>query len=440
MLKHTFTLLLLFFCTINFAQEIIVTGKVVDVEGDPVPGVKVYFSQSPKKFVYTSRKGEYNIELDKARPDTLKFRTVRFDPAKHIISKRMIKKASKTGVIEVDIILPDKTLKVFELWEDNKPDTIIDPEEWSVEDYEFVDNQLVLLTYEKTLKKGAVLRLIGEDKEEIDKYYIPGVAIELKRDYRDNIHLLAEERVYLVTVKDSSIHVLLEDRDYYFKYVAPILDTIGDNIYFSNYSDVYPAFDYYEFNIKDSTYNVILELEDTFMMEFYRAEYKYVDVQTKLWAHQKQIETGIDKEIWVGATVFTNSIYYTPIYAPLFKTGEDSIVVFDHYKNRMFRYTPDEGFIDSTRISYHLQERKSGWEQPLIQDEVNGKVYALFLKGGYSYLSEIDKINGNVKKSFKLYFKYVDRIRIIDGNVYYVYRPYESVQKKFIYREKLKIG
>ena len=103
----------------------------------------------------------------------------------------------------------------------------------------------------------------------------------------------------------------------------------------------------------------------------------------------------------------------------------------------MFRYTPDEGFIDSTRISYHLQERKSGWEQPLIQDEENGKVYALFLKGGYSYLSEIDKVNGNVKKSFKLYFKYVDRIRIIDGNVFYVYRPYESVQKKFIYREKL---
>ena len=41
------------------------------------------------------------------------------------------------------------------------------------------------------------------------------------------------------------------------------------------------------------------------MMEFYRAEYKYVDVRTKLWAHQKQIETGIDKENGDGATVFT---------------------------------------------------------------------------------------------------------------------------------------
>ncbi|MFT4602601.1 MAG: hypothetical protein ACI857_002788, partial [Arenicella sp.] len=142
---------------------------------------------------------------------------------------------------------------------------------------------------------------------------------------------------------------------------------------------------------------------------------------------------------WVGATVFTNSLYYNPVYAPLFKTGEDTIIVYDHYKNRMFRYTPSSGFVDSTRISYHLQERKSGWEQPLLQDSKRGSVYAVFEKNGYTFLREIDKVSGHVKKSFKLHFKYVDRIQIIDGQVYYVYRPFESMQKKFIYRENIDI-
>lgn len=36
------------------------------------------------------------------------------------------------------------------------------------------------------------------------------------------------------------------------------------------------------------------------MMELYRSEFKYVDVRTKLWAMDKEHETGIDKEIWVG--------------------------------------------------------------------------------------------------------------------------------------------
>jgi beta-galactosidase beta subunit len=63
----------------------------------------------------------------------------------------------------------------------------------------------------------------------------------------------------------------------------------------------------------------------------------------------------------------------------------------------------------------------------------------MFQKNGYTYLREIDRTTGVVKKSFKLHFKYVDRIQIIDGQVYYVYRPFESTQKKFIYRENIDI-
>ena len=243
--------------------------------------------------------------------------------------------------------------------------------------------------------------------------------------------------MYLVEINSQEFDVYLESRDYYFRYVAPIIDTIGDNIYFSNYSELYPAFDYFEFNRKDSVYKKMLKVEDVFLMEFYRAEFKYVDVRTKIWAHQKQLETGIDKEIWVGATVFTQSLYYDPLYAPLFKVGADSILVFDHYSNQLFTYQPDRGMIDSVVINYHKEAKKSGWEQPLVQDEVNGKIYAMYTRSGYTYLHEINLEDGSIKKSFKLYYKYVDRIKIVNDQVYYVYRPFESIQKKYIYKERL---
>lgn len=428
----------LFLNTIAYAQTITIYGDVLDVEGDPAPGVSYFLKKDSKKIRKTGRDGKFTIQYKLGGNDTLIFKSVAFDTYKQFIGKRIERKALKNNdSIYFKIYMPDKKLNLVEI-RPNMPDTICCSNEFSIEDFELLpDGNMVLLTYEKTLKKGAVLRLYNSELKELDVQYIPGDAVELQKDFRDNIHLLCEERVYLVRIEEEEIRLGLEDRDYYFKYVAPIIDTIGANIYFSNYSDIYPAFDYFEFNREDSTYNIILKVEDTLMMELYRAEYKYVDVRTKLWAHQKQIETGIDKEIWVGATVFTNSIYYQPLYAPLFKAGEDSILVFDHYKNKLFRYTPQSGFVDSTRISYHLNERKSGWEQPLLQDEGNGKVYALFLRGGYTYLSEIDKKSGHVRKSFKLYFKYVERIRIIDGQVYYIYRPFESIQKKYIYREKL---
>ena len=191
-----------------------------------------------------------------------------------------------------------------------------------------------------------------------------------------------------------------------------------------------------EFNKTDSTYKTLLGVQDKPLMEQYRAEYKYSDVRTKLWAHQKQIDTGIDKEIWVGATVFTNSLYYTPLYAPLF-VKHDSVLVFDHYENKLYKHTPKSGIVDSTAISYHFNSRKSGWEHPLIQDQKTEEIYAIFMRNGYTFLSLLDTKTGQIIKTFKLYYKYIERIQIIDDIVYYIYRPYESVQKKYIYKEAL---
>ncbi|MFT4602216.1 MAG: hypothetical protein ACI857_002402, partial [Arenicella sp.] len=299
MLKRFVTLLIILLVCPVFAQSIKIKGRVLDVDGDPAYNISIFGNKSIKKVFKTKRDGKFEIRIDPNKHDSLNFRSIAFDNYSIAITKRVIKKAAKNGgVYEVDIIMPDKTTGIVYVTPD-LPDTIVG-KDYSVEDFEFTkEGNLILLTYEKTLKSGAVLRMVDQNQEELDAYYIPGAALELTKDYRGHIHLMAEERVFYVKTTEDDMQVFLEDRDYYFKYVAPIIDTIGDNIYFSNYSDVYPAFDYYEFNLRDSTYNVILEVEDTFMMEFYRAEFKYVDVRTKLWAHQKQIETGIDKEIWV---------------------------------------------------------------------------------------------------------------------------------------------
>jgi hypothetical protein len=116
------------------------------------------------------------------------------------------------------------------------------------------------------------------------------------------------------------------------KYIFPVVDTVQSKLFFSNFNPNYPAFDYLAFDQLDSTYSKIMEIKDDLMMELYRAEYKWVDVRTKLWAANKEIETGIDKEIWVGANYFTNTVYYKELYAPMFRRN-DSIYVFDYYKD-----------------------------------------------------------------------------------------------------------
>ena len=423
-------------CVSLCAQEITVVGKIVDVDGRPISKVRCFFDHDKIYEVRSDENGEFRLKYTLGNYDTIQFSHVSFQDNYFALTKRQEKKIVDNE-LRIDVLMLDKELMIVDVFS-STPDTVFGTQEYSVEDFEFDRNgNLVLLTYEKNLESGSVLRLLGVDNKILDSFYINEKAIELTTDFRNNIHLICDERVYLVEINSQEFDVYLESRDYYFRYVAPIIDTIGDNIYFSNYSELYPAFDYFEFNRKDSVYKKMLKVEDVFLMEFYRAEFKYVDVRTKIWAHQKQLETGIDKEIWVGATVFTQSLYYDPLYAPLFKVGADSILVFDHYSNQLFTYQPDRGMIDSVVINYHKEAKKSGWEQPLVQDEVNGKIYAMYTRSGYTYLHEINLEDGSIKKSFKLYYKYVDRIKIVNDQVYYVYRPFESIQKKYIYKERL---
>jgi len=422
----------------GYSQTIEIRGQVLDVDGDPIRDVRYFVSSRPNVYYKTTVDGGYSVNYSGQKADTIVFEHVGFQRNSLLLDEKLAKKA-KNGSVTLNIVLPNRIWEQIDVFAD-RPDTLFGTQEYSVADFEFDrSGDIVLLTYEKTLDKGSVLRVLDENRKITDRYYIAESAIELRTDFRGNTHLITEQEVYFIYIEDHKISVYPENRDYFFRYVAPIIDTIGDRIYFSNYSEVYPAFDYMEFNRKDSTYHTLLKVEDQIMMDMYRAEFKYVDVRTKLWAHNKELETGIDKEIWVGANVFTNSIYYEPLYAPLFKVGSDSILVFDHYKNFLFLYTEDTRvFTDSVRIFYHKDAKKSGWEQPLIQDTENDIIYGIFERNGYTYLSKINLQTGLIEHNFKLNFKYVESIHVKDGYVYYIYRPYESIQKKYIYRERLK--
>jgi hypothetical protein len=73
----------------------------------------------------------------------------------------------------------------------------------------------------------------------------------------------------------------------------------------------------------------------------------------------------------------------------------------------------------------------------MIQDKETGAFYGVFETNGYSYLGLIDVTSGKIINKVKLAFKYVDKIRVNNNFAYYVYRPFESTQKKYLYKEQL---
>lgn len=316
------------------------------------------------------------------------------------------------------------------------PDTVFHSTRLSVADFEIqARDKMVLLAYPKTLKKGSEL-LLYDGNNILHSFSVPGKAEKLLLDFRNNVHVVCEDKVFGIHINEERIGISTLEKEYFFKYIAPIVDTNHTKLYFSNFSKNYPAFNYFTYDQLDTTYTKILHIEDTLMMELYRSEYKWVDVRTKLWAKSKEFETGIDAEIWVGANYFTQSIYYKELYAPLF-AKDDTLYVFDYYKDRLFSFDRLGNRIDSIPIYHHYNPKSTGWKKQLIQDRATGFIYALFEKNGYSYLGLIDLKTGDIHEKVRLAFQFVDKISVYDNAAYYIYRPFESIQKKFIYKERL---
>lgn len=398
-----------------------------------------------------------NVKITLEHEDTIRYKisessgTVFFEgtlpikaklSAEHEVYETQVKRIStkeNADTIEVKLFLnPLKVQFIGEIIVKpvGEPYTVFGSSQVSVSDFEILrDDRLILLTYPKRLKKGSAIVLFDGQKI-VQRYEVPELATELVHDFRGNVHVICSNDVLGIIPQNDQLLIAKSDKAYFLKYVAPIIDSNSSKLYFSNFNELYPAFEYYIYDQLDSAYSKIVEIEDELMMELYRSEFKWVDVRTKIWAKEKENETGIDAEIWVGANYFTKSIYYEPLYAPLFHRN-DSIFVFDYYKDRLYTYDFNGEKLDSIAIYHHYQPKKSGWKKQLIQDSQTGQLYAVFEKGGLTFLGIVDVATGDIYERIQLEYKYVEEVKVYNNFVYYIYRPFESAQKKYLYKEKL---
>lgn len=421
------------------AQEVVVVVRMKDkTHGDAIQNVNSTISIGAQTFYQTTNsKGIFTFETLKSNTISFKFSHPQFISSSEAVQLNRLSAKNDSLFLDFEMeFMKTQDIEEMVVAAPGTPVTVYESTRMHVADFEIINNgDLVLLTYSKQLKKGSELMLY-DGLEVINTFQVPGTAEELVRDYRGNPHVVCAENVFGIHVSTGRIGISTLSKDYFIKYLAPVVDTNKTKLYFSTFNPDYPAFEYFSYDQQDSTYLKIMGVEDELMMELYRAEYKWVDVRTKLWAKNQELATGIDAEIWVGANVFTQSIYYKELYAPLFHRN-DTLFVFDYYKDKLFKYNFLGEPIDSVGIYHHYNPKTSGWRKKLIQDRKTGEIYALFQRAGYSYLGRVDTRTGEITEQVKLEYRYIDKIEIFDNFVYYVYRPFESIQKRYLYKERL---
>lgn len=365
-----------------------------------------------------------------------------YKPLTNIILKEEKALNNKSDTLFFDMFLESKsatTTKEVVVTNPYKPQEIFSSERLSVADFEILDDgNLLLLTYERKLNKGAELLLVDADEKVQFAKSLGKDAQHLFTDFRGFIHLMYKSKLDYVHMVDDAFELIPMDKPYYQRFIAPIIDTNKTKFYFTNHRETYPAADFFVYDGLDSTYMKISRVADDIMMDMFIKEYLWVDTRTKLWAREMEQKTGIDKEDIIGEALFTKSIFYKEIYAPMFLKN-DTLYLFDFYKDYLLKFDRAGEKIDSISISIHHNPKKTGWCNRLIQDSKTGRIYAVFDKGGYSVIRTVNVNDGTLGLPIRLDFRYVEKLIIQDNSIFYTYRPYESNQKKYLYKQMLPV-
>lgn len=409
--------------------EIIIKSQVLDsLTKNGIENVLIY-SENEKYFTTSDIDGAFELNVDKDYEGKFFLK----HPAYQQNKLENLDELKNKVFMNIDFItLGTAEIKV------NKPDTMFSSKVFNIYDFEFIgDNHYLFLTYPK--RSGKNLSLVYADKEQniIDRFELPYKVDELEKDFLGFINAIGEEKIYRVEIKNEEIKVAELPRSDYLSKIQPVKDSLYEDLYFSDYRWNIPDFQYQFYTQSDSTVHKLPKVSNPKTAAIYYYEYYYLSGKERVLAMKMEAATGISRHHYANQmTKYPNSLNYKPTFAPIIR-NKDTMMVFDHYKNYIFKYgKKDTMAFDSIPITYHLKDNWKAWKRKLYPDIDNPRyVYALYFYKTKYYLKKVDTYTGKVKYVKELYHKYVSNIQIKGGYVYYTYKPFESIQKKFLYRE-----
>ncbi|MGZ3931985.1 MAG: carboxypeptidase-like regulatory domain-containing protein [Bacteroidia bacterium] len=440
LLKYSFFVCLLLGSLNGLAQDVFrVSGTIVDDKTkQPVVNATVRVQNSGLATA-SDEKGNFSLHIPFAARVSLLISHVAYTKKTRELYLQQI---GENRTIIISLSPKSNLLDTISIKANYAPDTLVRSGKFSIYDFDFYEDKFILLTAEKGMDK-AELKLATEEGAIQYTIKIPseaGKAKELHHDYMGYTNLICEQAVYRIIVYNTTLLIFSLDPEDYNAFIKPVADSLRGKLFFSDYWKEYPAFNYYAYEVRDSVKKKLITVSNDELLKLYNLEYYYMNNRQRLEARTLAGELKVDEHIIAALmTGFSKSMYYEPLYAPLFIL-KDTICVFDHYKDLLFHFDRQGEKIDSVRIRYNHPKNWREWKRLMIKDETENEVYAVFSRDGHKYLKLISHRDGEDKGRYTLQFHSADKIKIKNGYAYYVYRPFESTQEKFLYRELITLS
>jgi hypothetical protein len=412
--KSVFTWIILLFCGVSgFAQseKQAFYGKVIDAETKtPLDNVDI-LDENSGAGISTDQNGLFKLSVIFPAHITVSHigyetQTINLQAANDSILIILLKRRSTE--LPVVSIFPGKA------------ENIIKNNELSVMDYEFIDDNILLLAQSTRFHKPSLILL----DEKFDTLTITKLDIHpefIFHDCMDNLHLVAKDFAFQLNYDRKRIQMLYPvNSDEMIKKLSPCVEKLHDKFYFSEYSKQGLSLLYFFKDSSEKKGNILQVISD-------RKKQNMVDSEIDF-----ALAPGHKYEEWDKH--FFDSMIVSKVYAPLVKM-HDTIYIFNFPERKIEYYSGSGKLLNSVEISFHEQRH---WKKSIMTDETENKCYAVFEKNGIVQLKEIGLKTGTTESVIDFSgFPFASNIKIRNGYVYFLYPDASRQGYNRVYRKHL---
>lgn len=396
---------LLLACFTSTGQtEYTIKGYVFDsLTSEPVENAEIIVSGYTEK-THTDKNGYFSFAAY----------TPECEAELHCISYNTKKLTLRSSVINnINISHKSYELSSVEI-SANKPRDLMPGISYQIMDYEFSGEKIILLAYERQsifLPKLLLINSKGDTLSTLDV----SKPLKLCRDFDGKVYFVSKTTSYEINTDSNSISLCNPVNNEDFERINnTIVCHHGNNYYLRQYMNSDQILNYYNYN----------QIQDKLIC--FRT---ITDIETIRRNRHGAYFDGKEEDIR-----FQELIMNSAVKAPLIKIN-DTIFLFNYLESRLEKYSITSDTLAQTDIDFH---RNKSFLEDLFIDNERSKVYAMYRKKGISQVKEISTNNGAVVQTVDIPdFVFIEKIKIHNGTIYFLYKSKELTEYKKLYTMKI---
>jgi len=383
-----------------------IKGYIIDsLSNEPVAGAEVFILNS-SEILYSDMNGFFQVPVTDTIC-TIEIKSI------SCYSKKFSFSCSADSTYLFRVVRKSYELSPVDI-KTNKPIDIIADIRYTVTDYEFEGDYIVLLAYKNQsmfLPKLLLVNQEGDTLNTLDVFKPHSLA----KDYDGKVYFISRTSSYEIIIDNNELKLTRPQNKEDFESINNVIVGHSENNYFLKQyqynSQILNYYNYDEVNDKLSCFRTITDEENI--------------QRNRRGAYFDGSEADLR---------FQQLIMNKPVYAPLVALN-DTIMLFNFLQSKLEKYTQSLDIIQEIPISF--QDDRS-FSKILCIDNIRSKVYSLFNKNGISQLKEINTSDGKILRTIDIPdFVFVEKIKVYDGNLYFLYKEKDMSEYKKLYKMKI---